>query len=100
MFEGHHDADFSRNREFYFNANTLNNAERHMLEIHMLDAGGDTWTFCGEGLLEISPQRRRPYLSTATYSANLWSQRSVLLLSRRATCRAYGSDGVLEVARG
>jgi hypothetical protein len=40
---GHHDAAFSKNKEHLFNANTLKNAERHLLEIHFLDAGGDIW---------------------------------------------------------
>lgn len=43
MSKGHHDIQFSKNREFHFNANTLSNAERHMQEVHMLDAGGDIW---------------------------------------------------------
>ncbi|KAG4436293.1 hypothetical protein IFR05_008233 [Cadophora sp. M221] len=39
----HYDVKFSKNREYHFNANTLLNAVTHLLEIHNLDEGGDTW---------------------------------------------------------
>lgn len=42
-FVGHHDEKFSKNRDYHFNANTLNNALTHLLDIHSLDAGGDIW---------------------------------------------------------
>jgi len=41
MFLGHHDPDFSKDKEYLFNANTLRNVEKHLLEIHFLDMGGD-----------------------------------------------------------
>ncbi len=40
---GHHDPDFSKNKNFHFNSNTLTNAETHLREVHFLDAGGDIW---------------------------------------------------------
>ena len=40
---GHHDADFSKHKQFHFNANTLSNAEAHLKNIHFLDEGGDMW---------------------------------------------------------
>ena len=51
IVEGYHDAKFSKNREFHFNANTLSNAERHIQDTHMLDARGDTWRIISTELI-------------------------------------------------
>jgi hypothetical protein len=48
---GHYDAAFSKNKEYLFNANTLKNAKRHLLEIHFLDAGGDIWRLRSDSIL-------------------------------------------------
>ncbi|KAG4428489.1 hypothetical protein IFR05_016025 [Cadophora sp. M221] len=37
----HHNAEFSKNRDFHFNANTLSNAQKHLAETHYLEEGGD-----------------------------------------------------------
>jgi hypothetical protein len=31
MFTGYHDPKFSRNKEYYFNVNTLSNAAKHLI---------------------------------------------------------------------
>ena len=43
----HHDAAFSRGKEYSFNANSPKNAEKHLRERHYLDEGGDTWRIKG-----------------------------------------------------
>ena len=37
----YYNPDFSKGIEFYFNGNTLKNAENHLRDIHFLDKGGD-----------------------------------------------------------
>jgi hypothetical protein len=41
MFTGHHDTEFSRNKEYYFNVNTLSNAAKHLIQVHFLEEQGD-----------------------------------------------------------
>jgi hypothetical protein len=36
-------ASFRRGKTWTFAGNTLNNVEKHLKEVHMLDEGGDTW---------------------------------------------------------
>ena len=43
MFLSHYNPDFSKDKEHLFNTNTLRNVEKHLLEIHFLDMGGDIW---------------------------------------------------------
>jgi hAT family C-terminal dimerisation region len=43
FFVGHHDIAFRRNKTYTFHANTLNNVEKHLEEVHILDQGGDIW---------------------------------------------------------
>jgi hypothetical protein len=43
MYLGHHDAIFSKDKEYLYNANSLKNAETHLREVHMLNKGGDVW---------------------------------------------------------
>ena len=40
---GHHDQDFSKKKDSYFNSNTLKNAENHLRDIHCLIESGDIW---------------------------------------------------------
>jgi hypothetical protein len=44
----HHDEAFSRRQDWTFNANTLNNAEKHLRKAHYLDEGGDMWRIRGD----------------------------------------------------
>jgi len=41
-FIGYYNKKFSKNYEFYFNTNTLNNAITYILETYNLEEGGDT----------------------------------------------------------
>jgi hypothetical protein len=43
MILGYYNAKFSKGKEHIFNANTLRNVEKHLLEVHYLDMGGDIW---------------------------------------------------------
>lgn len=43
VLSGHHDAEFSKGREWHYNSNTLKNAENHIRTVHYLDQGGDIW---------------------------------------------------------
>lgn len=44
---GHHDPNFSKHKEFYYDATSLKNAKRHLLKTHYLDEHGDTWRIQG-----------------------------------------------------
>jgi hypothetical protein len=42
-FPGHYNPEFSRNKTWHFNSNTLGNAEDYLRDKHFLDKGGDIW---------------------------------------------------------
>ena len=39
----HHDVEFSKNKQWIYKADTLKNAEKHLLTVHKLDSNGDIW---------------------------------------------------------
>ena len=41
FFVGHHDIAFRHNKTYTFYTNTLNNVEKHLKEVYILDQGGD-----------------------------------------------------------
>jgi hypothetical protein len=41
LIAGLHDAIFLRYKKWHFNANTFNNAENHIKDMHYLNKGGD-----------------------------------------------------------
>ena len=65
---GHHDQRFSRHKEHVFNSNSLKNAEKHLLQVHYLNEGGDIWRMeatrqpaQASGIVNGDPNRQIPF---------------------------------------
>jgi hypothetical protein len=54
MILGHHDPVFAAQKTTIFASNTLNNVEKHLHDVHILDEGGDIWRIKTEELPQAS----------------------------------------------